>query len=81
MSPGSCTWSSPLADAEDDELCGLNRCQANLNDDLTGVPYLYGVELFIALDIESLVRCSSEQSAISPNSGEESPDVSLDALP
>jgi hypothetical protein len=46
----------PLAEAEDDELGGLHGGEADVDEELPAVAHVGGVELFVALDEEGLLR-------------------------
>src|SRR6185437_3918314 len=60
-----------LADAEDDELRGLDRRDADLDDHLAGVDHVGRVGLLVALDVEGLVGRRAEQRTLAPRPGEE----------
>src|SRR5262245_50055846 len=71
----------PLADAEDDKLGGLDRCQADLNNQLSGVAHFAWVKLGVAFYKERFFRRRAKQRAIAPHAREECNNRALDPLP
>src|SRR5262245_28579048 len=70
-----------LADAEHDELGGLDRRDADLDHELAGVDRLRRVRRLVAADEERLVGALAEQRARLPQTLEVGVERALDALP
>src|SRR5437588_10013734 len=70
-----------LPDAEDDELRGLRRRDADKRDEHSGVNAFGRVGLFVALDEEGLLRLVAHKHPSPPRERQERPHVADDALP
>ena len=73
--------SGPLRDAEDDELGGLHRRDADQDDQPAVVYIVLGHGGAVALDEEGFLRRRAHQRAVAPQAHQEAGDVALDRLP
>src|SRR5262245_62448704 len=70
-----------LHDAEDDELSGLRRRDADLGDYPPEIHGFGRIGFIVALDVEGLVRRGADQGPGQPLQAQERREVTLDALP
>src|SRR5215207_6690470 len=69
----SCAAAGVLAEAEDDELAGLNRRHPDVDDQLAAVAHVGRVVLAVALHEERFLRRGAEEHPLAPDPGEEGP--------
>ena len=63
---GDVTTGWHLTNTEDHEFRGLHRAHTDLNNELAGVDDLWRIGFFVALYVERLFRCLTEERTLTP---------------
>src|SRR5690242_15716134 len=71
----------PLAYTENDEFSRLDRRNADFHDHLPNIAGFRRIGFFVALDVESLIRCQTEQRTAAPDHCEEGRHITADTSP